>query len=158
MSKEKLLIGSVEKDKNKDLISEFEERNQVPLENVSYNFMSNSSEKNQIREHLYLVNQEKIIDSCSIEGLKDTRMCTISFANLETKLKTRKLISLATDYAFHTLFMEEIFVFASKKDQSMQNSLQILGYEQIEEKGNKILYVKDNVMTKESNEAVKWNL
>ena len=85
----------------------------------------------------------KIKDICYIEGERDIKTCNISFPPIKTKLKNRRLISLATDYSIHTLGMKEIFIKTASNDRNMIENLEAKGFESLgEEKGN-VIYLKE---------------
>ena len=91
---------------------------------------------NEVRESLFLESSSKIKDICYIEGERDIKTCNISFPPIKTKLKNRRLISLATDYSIHTLGMKEIFIKTASNDRNMIENLEAKGFESLGEGGN----------------------
>ena len=120
---------------------------------------TNDQSTNKIMENLYLTREEEILDSCYLEGEKDTKMCTLSFTELKDIKNNRKLVSLATDYAM-SIGMEEVFVTTPAYDGQTIQELEKLGYESLEIPGEELenmrSFVKDKEIERE--ETVKWGL
>ena len=62
---------------------------------------------------------------------------------IKTKLKNRRLISLATDYSIHTLGMKEIFIKTASNDRNMIENLEAKGFESLGEENGNIIYLKE---------------
>lgn len=158
MKDEKLLIGNPHSEKDMSLVNDFQKRHQITVAPVTANFLSNAPKEQELKESLYLIHKEQIIDSCYIEGNKDTKMCTLTFPKLTPPLENRRLLMLATDYALNTKQMEEVFIFVPLEDKKMANAVTKLGYESLETEADYHLFVKDKQVELESKEVHQWNL
>lgn len=152
LNNEKLLLLVDPYDKDYiEMIEKFEEENGI-VTGTSISHVSNVSKEeseknkkqsNEIKESLFLEFNSKVIDLCYIEGEKDIKACTISFAPLKKKLKKRNLIGIATDYAINHLKMEEIFVKVSPEDKTMIGILKQNGFENLGENEGEIVFLKE---------------
>ena len=151
MNNEKLLLVDPYDEDYKKMIEEFEKENGI-VTGTSISHVSNVSKEeseknkkqsNEIKESLFLEFNSKVIDLCYIEGEKDIKACTISFAPLKKKLKKRNLIGIATDYAINHLKMEEIFVKVSPEDKTMIGILKQNGFENLGENEGEIVFLKE---------------
>ena len=66
----------------------------------------------------------------------------MNLAPIKTKEK-RKIVSLASDYAFDVLNVEEVFVEVSSEDKSLENYLESHNYENLGDQDGKIIYLKE---------------
>ena len=118
-------------------LQEFEEEHGIHTDTMSFiervraffteeEYQWRKKNKNEIEEDLMIEKDSKVIDSCHIYGEKDMKRCRISFAPI--KRKSRKLISLATDYSTSTLGMEEVFIKVSPEDDSLISLLEKVYY------------------------------
>ena len=80
---------------------------------------------------------------CFISGEKDISTCIIVFSALKVKHKVRKLISLATDFAFHTLGMKEVFIRVDINDKNMVENLKDENFENLGIENGNFLYLKE---------------
>ncbi len=153
MSNERLLLVDPYDEDYKKMIEEFEKENGIVTATGTYishvsnvpkeEYEQNKKLSNEIRESLFLEFNSKVTDLCYIEGEKDIKACTISFAPLKKKLKKRDLIGIATDYAINHLKMEEIFVKISPEDKNMIESLKQNGFENLGENEGEIVFLKE---------------
>lgn len=155
MNNEKLLLVDPYDEDYKKMIEEFEKENGIVTLTGTYishvlnvnvpkkEYEKNKKLSNEIKESLFLEFNSKVIDLCYIEGEKDIKACTISFAPLKKKLKKRDLIGIATDYAINHLKMEEIFVKVSPEDKTMIGILKQNGFENLGENEGEIVFLKE---------------
>ena len=155
MNNEKLLLVDSYDEDYKKMIEEFEKENGIVTLTGTYishvlnvnvpkkEYEKNKKLSNEIKESLFLEFNSKVIDLCYIEGEKDIKACTISFAPLKKKLKKRNLIGIATDYAINHLKMEEIFVKVSPEDKTMIGILKQNGFENLGENEGEIVFLKE---------------
>lgn len=140
LNNEKLLLVDSYDEDYKKMIEEFEKENGI----VTGTYISHvSNVSNEIKESLFLEFNSKVIDLCYIEGEKDIKACTVSFAPLKKKLKKRDLIGIATDYAINHLKMEEIFVKVSPEDKTMIDILKQNSFENLGENEGEIVFLKE---------------
>lgn len=104
---------------------------------------------NDIETSLFLEMDDSVKDVCHIKGEKDRKTCTITFAEIKTKLRNRRMITLATDYALNSLGMEEVFVSIDKEDKNMIMNLEARGFESLGEESGIIIYLKEKELIKE---------
>ena len=160
MTVEELIVVNPRNKEHLELIENYEKENEINTRTSSYlKRMNQMSEEeynyykkntNEIEESLLLKKENEIKDICHIEGEKDRKVCSISFSPIRTKLRNRRLITLAIDYAFHILKMESIFVKISKKDKNMIENLEIRGFENLGIENNDIIYLKENEEIKDN--------
>ena len=160
MTVEELIVVNPQNKEHLELIEKYEKENEINTRTSSYlkrmNQMSEEEYKNykrttnEINESLLLKKENQIKDTCHIEGEKDRKVCNISFSPIRTKLKNRRLISLAIDYAFHVLGMESIFVKISQEYKNMIENLEIRGFENLGIENNDIIYLKENEEIKDN--------
>lgn len=105
---------------------------------------------NEIETSLFIELDNVIKDICHITGEKDRKACTITFADIKTKLKNRRIITLATDYALNNLGMKDVFVSVKQDDQNMITNLEARGYESLGEESGKLIYLKEKELLKDS--------
>lgn len=138
MEKEKLLIGKPTKNlKELNAVLAFEQEYPIIPRETSGGF-------GDMKQNLYLI-KDDVIDSCYIEGNSDIRSCILSFPERQ-KVGNRKIVGMATDYAFSVLEMQASFVIAGKEDKSMILTLSKLGYESLGAEGEKETFVQDREM------------
>ena len=165
MSIERLFLLDPYNDKHLSMIKLFEKENDLSSkisESISKirssiskdNYLIEKKESNEINENIFLEKESKIIDCCFIHGEKDIKTCKISFYPIKSKILKRKLISYVSNYAINTLGMEEVFINAAKTDKSMINYLNSLGYENLGEENNKIIYLTEKEEKKEEQRKV----
>ncbi len=83
------------------------------------------------------------------------KSCRIFFAPIKNTGKNRKIISLATEYAFGVLGMEDIFVTipANDKDKILIENLEGKGFENLGEDEGSITYLKEKeIIDKQENQ------
>lgn len=98
---------------------------------------------NEIEMSLFIEESGKIKDLCLVQGEKDMRICKIYFSPTPEKIRTRKLLNLATDFALNTLGMESVFVVTDSNDKVMHYNLESSGYENLGLENNSIIYLKE---------------
>ena len=101
-------------------------------------YKEKQQKSNEIEQSLILKREGKIKDSCHIEGEKDRKVCSITFSPIKTKLRNRRIITLAMNYAFDVLGMKDIFVKISQDDKNMIENLEIRGFENLGEENSDI--------------------
>lgn len=161
MSTERFFIADPYNDEHLRLISDFEEVNGITtvtstlLRNIRQTrteekYKEEAKESNEIHQSLFLQDENNITDTCHVQAEKDMKSCRIFFAPISTT-KKRKLISLATDYAFDVLGMEDVFVTvtADNIDKELIEGLEINGFENLGEDNGNIMYLKEKGLIKE---------
>lgn len=154
MSAERLFLLDPYNDNHFVLMEEFESKNELPkttteiLSNIRSSvsketYIENKKKNNDINEILIIVQDDRIKDSCAIDGVKDRKSCTITFPSLKNRLKNRKLVTIATDYALNTLGMQEAFTIMPIENQSIMTMLEPQGFENLGTEGNTIMYLKE---------------
>ncbi len=135
-------------------IDDFEKENEIETKTSSflakmrcsvdreeYEHIEKSS--NEIETSLFVDSEHGIKDICHITGEKDRKTCMITFASIKTKLRNRRIITLATDYALNNLGMEEVFVSIDADDKNMITNLEARGFESLGEESGIIIYLKE---------------
>lgn len=160
MSAERFFIADPYNDEHIRMIASFEETNGITtvtstlLRNIRQTrteetYKEEVKESNEIHQSLFLQDEEAITDTCHIQGEKDMKSCRIFFAPISSG-KRRKLISLATDYAFEILGMEDIFVtIDGSTDHELIENLEINGFESLGDNDGSIMYLKEKQFEKE---------
>lgn len=153
MNSERLFLVDPYDEDHMKLVEDFEKENEIhtmTVENAKKiqqvpreEYEQHKKLANEVRESLFLESSSKIKDICYIEGERDIKTCNISFAQIKTKLKNRRLISLATDYSIHTLGMKEIFIKTASNDRNMIENLEAKGFESLGEENGNIIYLKE---------------
>ena len=165
MSIEKLFLLDPYNDKHISMINNFEKENDLSSKisesigkirsSISKNdYLEQKKKSNEINENLFIEKETKIIDCCLIQGEKDIKTCRISLYPLKNKISKRKIVSYVSNYAINTLGMEEVFINVSSDDKSMINYLDSLGYENLGEENNKVLYLKEKEEKKEEQRKI----
>lgn len=159
MSTERFFIADPYNDEHIRLITDFEETNGITtvtstlLRNIRQTrteekYKEEAKESNEIHQSLFLQDEDAIVDTCHVQAEKDMKSCHIFFAPIVTNHE-RKLVTLATDYAFDVLGMEDIFVTVSTDgvDQQLSTNLEKKGFENLGEDGGTITYLKEKEFT-----------
>ena len=164
MSIERLFLLDPYNDTHVSMIKEFEKENDMNKisevigtlrSSISKDdYLKTKKDSNEINENLFIGKSSQITDCCLIQGEKDIKTCRISFYPLKTKVLKRKLAMYASNYALNSLGMEEVFIKVSSKDQSMINYLDSLGYENLGEEDNKIIYLVEKEEKKEEQRKI----
>ena len=165
MSIERLFLLDPYNDKHINMIKEFEKENDLSSkisENIGQirssiskeTYLTKKKETNEISENLFLEKGLKITDCCYIQGEKDIKTCRITFYPLKNKVLKRKLVTYVSNYALNTLGMEEVFLNISSSDKAMINYLDSLGYENLGEENNKIIYLTEREEKKEEQRKI----
>ena len=120
------------------LLDEFEkeQKGRTPI-----GYYQKSESSNDINMELVLEEKSKVSDICHLQGYKDTKSCTISFA--PKKKKKRKIVSMATSYAIDTLGMEEVFIRINPEDADMSKYLDENEFECLGAEKGSIIYLKE---------------
>ena len=155
MSTERFFIADPYNDEHIRLIAAFEEANGITtvtstlLRNIRQTrteekYKEEVKDSNEIHQSLFLQDEEVITDSCHIQAEKDMKSCRIFFAPISTG-RNRKLIPLATDYAFDVLGMEDVFVTISSgsTDHELKENLELNGFEILGEIVGNVMYLKE---------------
>ena len=143
MSK-KLCIIVADNEEDLNLLKEFKQNNNLSKKaSSSLETLKNKEERNSVIKSICIKEGPNIKDVCLIEGQKDIKKCTISFAVLENKLKKRPLLNLATDYAMNNLNMEEVYVVLDKNDASLLNTLETNNFESLGDVEGNLTYLKE---------------
>ena len=104
-------------------------------------YQANELSSNDINMELVLEEKKKVRDICHIQGYKDIKSCTISFA--PKKAKKRKIVDMAVTYAMDTLGMEEVFLKINPEDEGMQAYLSSNEFECLGDEKGSIIYLKE---------------
>lgn len=159
MSTERFFIADPYNDEHIRMIAAFEEANEITtvtstlLRNIRQTrteekYREEVKESNEIHQSLFLQNDEEITDTCHVQAEKDMKSCRIFFAPIS--LKNRRLIALATEYAFNVLGMEDVFVTVDgTTDHQLMENLELNGFENLGENDGDIMYLKENQYTQE---------
>lgn len=153
MSTERLFLVDPYDEDHKKLITDFEKENEIQSNVSEYlekiksptreEYKKRKKASNEINEALFIESSKQIKDLCFITGEKDISTCTITFLPLKEKTKARRLISLATDFAFHTLDMKEVFIRVDTNDKNMVENLNDENFENLGIEDGKFLYLKE---------------
>lgn len=119
----KLKIAEPHNIKNIEMIEKFEEKNNISSNTSSYlKTINQTTEKeeyekiiynsNELDQILFIEENNEIKDICHIQGERDLKTCCIILAQLKNKMKNREILSLATNYAFDYLGMNDVFITA----------------------------------------------
>ena len=103
---------------------------------------------NEIELSIFTEESGKIKDLCFIQGENDIRTCKLFFSPTPEKVRTRKLLNLATDFALNTLGMQSVFVVTTANDKTMHINLENCGYESLGEEKGSIIYLKEREFEK----------
>ena len=159
MSTERFFIADPYNDEHIRMIAEFEEANGITtvtstlLRNIRQTrteekYKDEVKQSNEIHQSLFLQAEEKITDTCHVQAEKDMKSCRIFFAPIN--VRSRRLVPLATDYAFEVLGMEDVFVTVDgSTDQELIGSLELNGFENLGENDGNIMYLKEKQFTTE---------
>ena len=161
MSTERFFIADPYNDEHIRMIAAFEEANGITTvtstllrdirqTRIEDKYKEEVKESNEIHQSLFLQEEDSITDTCHIQAEKDMKSCRIFFAPISSG-RNRKLIPLATDYAFDVLGMEDVFVALSSSgtEQELAENLENNGYENLGENEGSILYLKEKQFTQE---------
>lgn len=161
MSTERFFIADPYNDEHIRLIADFEETNGITtvtstlLRNIRQTrteekYKEEVKASNEIHQSLFLQDDETITDSCHVQAEKDMKSCRIFFAPISGS-RNRKLVPLATDYAFDVLGMEDVFVTVASgsTDRELMENLELNGFENLGENDGNIMYLKEKQFVKE---------
>lgn len=162
MSTERFFIADPYNDEHIRLITDFEETNGITtvtstlLRNIRQTrteekYKEESKESNEIHQSLFLQDESSITDTCHVQAEKDMKACRIFFAPIALNHK-RKLVTLATDYAFDVLGMEDVFVTVTTggTDRLLIETLEEKGFENLGEDNGSITYLKEKELINEN--------
>ena len=159
MSTERFFIADPYNDEHIRLIANFEENNGITtvtstlLRNIRQTrtedkYKEEVKQSNEIHQSLFLQDDEKITDTCHVQAEKDMKSCRIFFAPVN--MRSRRLVPLATDYAFEVLGMEDVFVTVDgSTDHELIENLELNGFENLGENDGNIMYLKEKQFDKE---------
>ena len=159
MSTERFFIADPYNDEHIRLIAAFEEANGITtvtstlLRNIRQTrteekYKEEVKDSNEIHQSLLLQDEEAITDSCHIQAEKDMKSCRIFFAPIN--MRSRRLVPLATDYAFEVLGMEDVFVTVDgSTDHELKENLELNGFENLGENEGNVMYLKEKQFVNE---------
>ena len=153
MNLERLFLADPFNDAHIEKFEEFENNNSLKTKpslylkkiRSTYNkeaYLEQQKKSNEIIELLFIEKDNKIKDYCHIHGEKDIKSCRMSFAKLDSTLK-RKLLPLATNYAFNALEMQEVFLLVEKEDKNMIDNLTNSSFESLGEEKGELVFLKE---------------
>lgn len=155
MSTERFFIADPYNDEHIRLITDFEETHGITtvtstlLRNIRQTrteekYKEEVKGSNEIHQSLFLQLDDTITDTCHVQAEKDMKSCRIFFAPITTP-NNRKLVTLATDYAFDVLGMEDIFVTVTsgQEDRQLSANLEQKGFENLGEDEGTVTYLKE---------------
>ena len=160
LSKENLFLADPYNDAHIEAITKFEEeykiknkiseelkkiKNSIPRSQ----YVEDKKKSNNITSYIYLEEKGKIKDECHIQGVKDIKKCTITFAPIhdsEHNSFRKKIILQAEKYAFQILGMEEVFLKVDQTDKNIVDNLES-EYENLGEDNGKILFLKEKELS-----------
>lgn len=160
MSTERFFIADPYNDEHIRLIANFEETNGITtvtstlLRNIRQTrteekYKEEVKDSNEIHQSLFLQDEDSITDTCHVQAEKDMKSCRIFFAPISSG-RNRKLVPLATDYAFDVLGMEDVFVTVDgTTDRQLIENLELNGFENLGENDGNIMYLKEKQFTQE---------
>ncbi len=161
MSTERFFIADPYNDEHIRLITDFEQTNGITtvtstlLRNIRQTrteekYKAEARESNEIHQSLFLQYENYITDTCHIQAEKDMKSCRVFFAPIEGT-RNRRLVTLATDYAFDVLGMEDVFVTISsdQRDRLLSENLLDKGFESLGENEGTIIYLKEKEIINE---------
>ena len=159
MSTERFFIADPYNDEHIKMIADFEEANGITtvtstlLKNIRQTrtedkYKEEVKQSNEIHQSLFLQDEEQITDTCHVQAEKDMKSCRIFFAPIN--MRSRRLVPLATDYAFEVLGMEDVFVTVDgSTDHELMENLELNGFENLGENDGNIMYLKEKQFNKE---------
>lgn len=159
MSTERFFIADPYNDEHIRLFANFEEANGITtvtstlLKNIRQTrtedkYKEEVKQSNEIHQSLFLQDEEQITDTCHVQAEKDMKSCRIFFAPIN--MRSRRLVPLATDYAFEVLGMEDVFVTVDgSTDHELMENLELNGFENLGENDGNIMYLKEKQFDKE---------
>lgn len=152
MQKKALLVANPYNEEQLNLIKAFESENDLGnsltlrLQEISgcyskeeYDQMISGS--NEVEQYLFLDEEGKIVECCSLNAYRDIKSCYLSLSPSKKIARSKKLLSLATEHAFN-LGMLEIFATANTYDRALHEVLEIDGYENLGEENGVTSFVK----------------
>lgn len=155
MNAERFFIADPYNDSHIRQIAAFEEANEITtvtstlLRNIRQTrteekYKTEAKWSNEIHQSLFLQRENTITDICHVQAEKDMKSCRIFFAPIEFG-KDRKLVTLATDYAFNVLGMQDVFVTvtAGGSERLLMEILEEKGFENLGEDDGTITYLKE---------------
>ena len=121
------------------LLSEFQKQNGIYTPIGFYN--KDDLTRNDIELELVLQKNAKVEDLCHLQGYRDIKSCTLSFA--PKKKKKRKIVTMATNYAIETLGMEEVYLKINPEDENMIDYLNTSNFECLGDEKGSIIFLKE---------------
>ena len=97
---------------------------------------------NEIHEIFFIKEGEKIKDCGYLNGEKDIKICRISLVPITNK--HRKILTKITDYAFHILGMEEVFINVKSEEKELKKTIEEQGFESLGDENKVTTYIKEN--------------
>ena len=166
MSTNILTIANPFNSEHIELFSKFEQENCLPIQVAStlqsirnstteLEYKSVLKNSNEINLVLFEMSNGQIVDSCSLQGAKDIKTCSISFAPLKNSSK-RTILTTATDYALTVLGMEEVFIAIDPTDKNIINNLEKYDFENLGEENGYIMYLKEKAEQKVQSQIAQF--
>lgn len=160
MSTERLFLVNPYDETHLEKIKEFEKREEISIKlseqleklrnSVSKEeYEQTKKEKNEIEENLFLEKDFKIIEMCHIRGEKDIKLAKLNIIPTKTKEKSKKMLSLSTDFIFENWNIEEAFIEIDSSDKGIISYLESQNYENLGEEKGKRIYLKEKPLEKE---------
>lgn len=151
MTIEKFFIADPYNCEHFEMFRKFEQANNINTKTVDFfeeiksnyskeEYQKETNTSNDIKQSLFSTVNGEIKDSCYIQGVKDMKICSIFFADLN--LNKRPLLNFAADYALNVLQMEEVFVPVAKTDKMLTQQLTSKGFENLGEEGEVVEFVR----------------
>lgn len=141
MQKKALLVANPYDNEQLTMIAAFESENDLgnslalPLQEISSRYTKEEYDQiirssNEVEQYLLLYEDEKIVDYCSLNAYKDIKSCYLTLPSSPKVSRSKKMLSLATEYAFG-LGMLEVFITTSTYDHALREALEHDGYENL---------------------------
>lgn len=152
MQKKSLLVADPYNNKQLEMISSFESENElggvltnrlreIPKRVTREKYEQFQRTSNELEQILLLSDGEQVIDYCLLNAYRDIRSCYLTLPTSKMVSKSKKMYSLATEYA-QGLGMLEVFINVESYDRALQESLEIEGYESLGSENGITSFVK----------------
>jgi len=153
----KIKIAEPHNNKHIEMIENFEQKNSISFHASEYlkniketitkeQYQKYQYESNEIQQIIYIEENNELKDYCHIQGEKDLKTCRIVLAPIKSKTRTREILSLATNYAFNYLGMNDVFI--NTNSQQECDSLEKAGFTNLgaDETGTIFLKQKEDLI------------
>lgn len=160
MSIDKLFIADPFNDEHIEKFNIFEDKNSIETKTSTYlkdikrkytkdDYEEKMKTNNIINKVLFLENEEGIKDCCFITVEKDRKIATLYFPKLKENIKNRTILSMAVNYSFNALNIEEIFTTVSTDNTSFIVTLQKNGFESLGAENDTEIFVNQKEQEKQ---------